>query len=70
MSATISASAWVVPTGLTEVSSPPASHDDTSTTIWLEGGTANTDYTLVNRITTAATRIFEASFRVSVRDTA
>ena len=66
---TISASAWVVPTGITESSSPAPSFDDTTTTIWLEGGTANQDYTIINRITTAGLRIFEASFRVSVRVT-
>ena len=66
---TITASTWIVPSGITQSGSPAPSFDDTTTTIWLEGGTANQDYIIINRITTAATRKFEASFVVSVRST-
>jgi hypothetical protein len=64
---TIAASAWTVPTGITQSTSPVPTFNDTTTTIWLEAGTAGEKYIIVNRITTAAGRIFEASFRVSVR---
>lgn len=64
---TISDSTWVVPTGITQSSSPAPTFDNTTTTIWLEAGSANQDYTIINRITTAGGRIFEASFSVSVR---
>jgi len=65
---TISASTWVVPVGVTQSVTPPPSFDDTTTRIYLEGGTPNTNYTLVNRITTTVGRIFEASFTLQVRD--
>ena len=66
---TITASVWVLPTGITQSSSPAPSFDNSTTTIWLEGGTDNQNYTIINQITTAATRKMEASFVVSVRKT-
>jgi hypothetical protein len=63
---TISSSAWVLPTGITQ-STPAPSNDTTTTTIWLSGGTAGASYTVVNRITTAAGRIAEAAFRILCR---
>ena len=58
---TISASAWSVPSGLTQVS---ASYTTTSATIWLSGGTAGSRYAVVNRISTAAGRTEDRSFVV------
>lgn len=46
---TIEASSWTVPTGLTKVGE---SFSDTVTKIWLSGGTAGTEYTVVNTIET------------------
>jgi len=50
---TISSSAWTVPDGITKDSDTTTT---TTTTIWLSGGTAGTEYTLVNRIVTAGGR--------------
>ena len=60
---TIASSAWVLPAGITQ-STPVPSNDATTTTIWLTGGTAGANYTVVNRITTTAGRIAEATFRI------
>jgi hypothetical protein len=62
---TIVTSTWTVPTGITKASD---TNTTTTTTIWLSGGTANTDYTLVNRITTAAGRTQDQSILITVRD--
>uniref|UniRef100_A0A6M3IPQ6 Putative tail protein n=1 Tax=viral metagenome TaxID=1070528 RepID=A0A6M3IPQ6_9ZZZZ len=62
---TISASAWVVPSGITEVS---ASYTDTITKIWLSGGTEGTSYELENTITTSEGRIVVRSFIVVVEE--
>lgn len=55
---TIATSAWTVPSGITEDSD---SETTTKTTIWLSGGTAGTEYTLQNRITTADGRTHDQS---------
>ena len=62
---TISASAWSVPSGLTQVS---ASYTPTSATIWLSGGTAGQRYDVRNRITTAAGRIDDRTVRFNVQE--
>lgn len=62
---TIATSTWIVPTGITKNSD---SHDGTSATIWLSGGTANTNYRLTNRITTAGGRTDDRTFIVTVRE--
>jgi hypothetical protein len=64
---TILSSAWVVPGGITQSSSPAPSFDATTTTIWLEGGSVGTDYEVINRITTVAGRIAEQAFRIICR---
>lgn len=46
----ISASEWIVPSGLNEIDSY---FTDTETTIWLSGGVVGICYEVVNRITTA-----------------
>ena len=64
---TIQDSAWTVATGLTQSGSPAPTFANTTTTIWLEGGTAGQNYDVLNRITTAAGRIDDRTFRVLVR---
>jgi hypothetical protein len=60
---TISASVWTVPDGLTEVSDEA---DDTTTKVWISGGTAGNSYTVSNKITTSEGRIDERSFVIIV----
>lgn len=62
---TISESAWVVPTGLT---AGVDSHDDTTAWVWISGGTADTDYTLTNRVTTSAGRTDDRSITLICRE--
>lgn len=50
---TIATSTWSVPAGITKDSD---TNTTTTTTAWLSGGTANTNYTLTNTITTAGGR--------------
>lgn len=65
---TIIASVWAVPPGITQSSSPAPSNTPTTTTIWLEGGTAKETYVVVNRITTSAGRIDERSLYIQVKN--
>ena len=62
---TISSSTWTVPTGITKASD---TRTTTTTTIWLSGGTADTDYRLVNKIVTAGGRTEERSIWIKVRN--
>lgn len=62
---TIADSDWTVETGLTEVT---ASNTDTTTTIWLSGGTEGTTYDVTNEITTAAGRIEERTIRIYITE--
>ncbi len=61
---TISSSTWTVPTGITKNSD---TNSTTTTTIWLRGGTAGTEYTLTNRIVTAGGRTADRSIVIVVR---
>lgn len=54
---------WLVPTGITQ-STPAPSNTNTTTTIWLTGGTAGAEYELVNRIVTAGGRTADRSLRI------
>ena len=73
--ATISTSAWTVPSGITEDSSNTGAITiagisygvNTVATIWLSGGTAETDYDLLNRITTSDSRTLDKTITVRVR---
>lgn len=58
-------STWSVPSGITKESD---THNDTTTTIWLSGGTANNDYIVVNHIVTSAGREDDRSHIIRVRD--
>lgn len=62
---TIASVAWTVPTGLT---SDANTSTTTTATIWLLGGTANTDYDVACKITTTAGRTDERTIRLQVRN--
>ena len=62
---TISTSNWTVEAGITKDSD---TNDNTTTTIWLSGGTAGEDYTVTNTIVTSASRTDERSIIVAVRE--
>ena len=61
----ISTSQWTVETGLTKDSD---SKTDSTTTIWLSGGTAGTEYTVTNSIVTNGGREDDRSFIIKVMD--
>jgi hypothetical protein len=60
----ISTSTWVVPSGIVRDSD---THDDTTATIWLSGGSANSRYIFTNRIVTDGGRTFDQSVTLEVR---
>ena len=64
-SETITTSTWTVPSGITKDSDSEA---DTTTTIFLSGGTAGVEYLLTNKIVTnnATARTYEKSIIVPV----
>lgn len=45
-----------------------STHDDTTTTIWADGGTKGTDYTITNHIVTAAGREDDRSHTLRCRE--
>lgn len=61
----IETSTWTVPDELEHVTD---SHDDTSATIWLAGGTLGASYTVTNHIVTADGREDDSSFYFTIRD--
>ena len=73
--ATISTAAWTLPTGITKDSSNQniviihgvSYAANTVCTIWLSGGTDNTDYDLLCRITTSDGRTLDKTITVPVR---
>lgn len=62
---TITSSTFIVPTGLTKDSD---SHDTTTATVWLSGGTAGETYAVTNRVVTDQGRTWDWSERVQVRN--
>jgi len=60
---TVSSSTFTVGTGLTKDSE---SNTTTTATVWVSGGTANSSYTVTNRIVTAGGRTADRSFVVKV----
>lgn len=62
---TITASSWIVPAGITLTSS---SFTATTATLFVSGGTLNTDYDLINRITTAMGRQEDAVVTVFIKE--
>lgn len=64
---TITTSTWTVPAGLTKVGSD--THDATTTTVWLSGGTVADDrYTLTNHVVTSASRADDRSITIVIRE--
>jgi hypothetical protein len=59
----IISSTWIVPTGITQVSSAMTS---TTTTINLTGGTLNASYIITNRIYTVDGKIQDQSFKIYI----
>jgi hypothetical protein len=60
----ISTSTFTVPAGLTLNSS---SKTDTTTTAWLQGGTLNSNYDVLNRIVTTGGRTMDQTIRLRIR---
>ena len=62
---TITTSTWILPDGLTEDDS---SNTTTVTSVKLSGGTAETMYTITNRITTTDTHTWDRSMKFFCSD--
>ena len=62
---TIAVSEWTVATGLTEDSDQ---RGDTSTKVWLSGGTVGETYAVANKIMTSDSRTDERTFEVVVEN--
>jgi hypothetical protein len=60
----INTSTWTLPSGIT---SGPQLKTDTTTTIWLSGGTDGQDYSLMNRITTLGGRTRDQTCTLRVK---
>lgn len=66
---TIGSSAWAIsPTGGLAQTTPAPSNTTTTTTIWLNAGAVDTDYTVTNTVNTAGGRILERSFEIKIRN--
>jgi hypothetical protein len=76
---TIASSEWRIPGSLDELDDPvdgwlqisnvhAATNDDTTATVWVEGGTAGSMYDVINTVTTAADRTWERTIKVRVWD--
>ena len=74
--ATISTTTWTVPTGITKDSENESAVTiagvsygiNTVATIWLSGGTANTDYSIECQITTSDSRTLDKTIIIPVRE--
>lgn len=62
---TISTSTFLLPDGLTEVST---SNTTTTTTIFLSGGDSGRTYRVTNRVTTAGGRTWDKTIRILVNE--
>ena len=62
---TITASAWVIPAGLTQTGESFAA---TTTTVWLGGGVAGQTYGLKNTITTSGGRTIQRTIDLKVEE--
>lgn len=62
---TIDTSTWTVPTTLVKESD---SKTNTTTTVWISGGTLGESYTVTNQIVTAAGRVDQRSFVLKIVD--
>ena len=61
--ATISSSSWIVPAGITQLSS---SNTTTKATVMLSGGTLGDIYRITNRINTSAGEMLDQSIDIEV----
>lgn len=62
---TITSSIWIIPDGITK----DADYSTTTRTkVWLSGGTAGEQYTLVNRVVTEGGRTLDQSVKLKVRE--
>jgi len=61
---TIASVSWTVPAG---ISAEDYDETETLTTVWLSGGTADTDYNIACKITTSAGRVDERTMTIKVR---
>jgi hypothetical protein len=61
----IFSSTWIVPTGIVMDSN---SNTDSSTTIWLHGGTIGSTYELLNRIVTTGGRTMDQSVKLKIKE--
>jgi hypothetical protein len=61
---TILSSEWTVPSGLVMESE---GHDETTTTVWISGGTPGESYVICNTIETAAGRLEPHYFTLRIK---
>lgn len=64
---TISSSSWIIEGPDEVLTQDNPGHDDTTTSVWLAGGTLDEDYILTNRVTSAANRVDDRSYKVCIR---
>lgn len=64
---TINTSTWTVEVG-SGLTINSTSKSDTTTTLWLSGGTANVTYELLNRITTAGGRTLDQTMKLKCKN--
>ena len=60
----ISSATWTVTTGITEGAK---SNTDSTTTIWLSGGTAGSDYEIACKVVTSGSRTAERTAKILCR---
>jgi len=65
---TLTTSQWIVPDDPDGIVVDSDTHTDTTTTVWLSGGTVNTVYLVTNRITTTGGRTDDRSWEIKVVD--
>ena len=64
---TIESSTWAVTGEDSSLTVGATGNDDTTTTVWLSGGTVGLTYVVRNRIVTADGRTDDRSFRMAIR---
>lgn len=65
---TITASSWSIATGDEELVIGETSFTDSTTTLWLSGGTLSTTYKVLNRVTTAQGRVHDKTTYLRIRE--
>lgn len=66
---TISTSIWSIASGGSAliITTPPATSTNTSTKVWVSGGTLGVTYYLLNRVTTAGGRTYDRTRKLKVK---